>query len=480
MKFIARTVVLLLVVNGLLLYMHFSQSGRASGEDINERTYSQEIEVTNRLDALYIRHHFRGLTDGRYEIVWPEVSTDRSCYGIIETDCSRLDEKMTALIEGEVDQQSISYVIPKSEPMGSAYLFKMPFVELHGVGVRSTILHLTDETGIGGFWVNGLEQKGHKSLELIDYSLFRGSGKISDLYWQNNVLPLEYAGEHLTVYGAVANLEALEEAEDALKSVDADYSIVVIDKEKSAINSKRFFVTDLVNADRIADRFIVNSMYTRFAIPNGQYIIAESVASSLIGTGIGSKKSQSLYDELTNVLSPNEMELFVQKLRAKTGESVDAEILDELIVQVTGLGTSFFNKNNNDETHIHPFLFEDARAVLISGKSAPGVKVILKDGKTLYPIEKILGQTGYEIRKTDRSIYIENEARKFRFPLKEPFYVYNERKFDLVSIPFDVIDDQLYFEESWFIRLFLFDIEKKSETINLVPKTIFPYEGGAK
>ncbi|MFD1928981.1 hypothetical protein ACFSFY_13140 [Sporosarcina siberiensis] len=480
MKFIARTVVLLLVINGLLLYMHFSQAGRASGEDINARTYSQEIEVTNRPDALHIRHHFRGLTNGRYEIVWPEVSTERSCYGIAETECSRLEEKMTALIEGEVDQQSISYVIPKNEPMGDSYLFKMPFVELHGVGVRSTILHLTDETGIGGFWVNGLEQKGQKSLELIDYALFRGSGKISDLYWQKDMLPLEYAGERLTVYGAVANLKALEEADAALKSVDAEHSIVVIDKEKSALRSKRFVVTDTVDAARIADRFMIDSMFSRFEIPNSQYIIAESVASVLIGTGIGSEKSQSLYDELTTVITPNELELFVQKLRTKTGEPVDAEILDDLIVQVTGFGTSYFSENNNDEKHVYPFLFEDAREVLVSGESHPDIKVIIKDGKTLYPIEEVLSQSGYDIRKNDRSIYIENEARKFRFPLKEPFYVYNERKFDLVSVPFDLIDDQLYFEESWFIRLFLFDIEKKSETINLVPKTQFPNEGAVK
>ena len=63
LKFIARTVVLLLVVNGLLLYMHFSQAGSAAGNDSGLPTYSQEIEVTNRQDGLYIRHHFSGLAD---------------------------------------------------------------------------------------------------------------------------------------------------------------------------------------------------------------------------------------------------------------------------------------------------------------------------------------------------------------------------------------------------------------------------------
>ena len=58
--------------------------------------------------------------------------------------------------------------------------------------------------------------------------------------------------------------------------------------------------------------------------------------------------------------------------------------------------------------------------------------------------------------------------------------MYNERKFNIVSAPFEIIEGEFYFEEGWLIRLFLFDIEKKAETIDIVPKTMFQEGGGCQ
>ena len=58
--------------------------------------------------------------------------------------------------------------------------------------------------------------------------------------------------------------------------------------------------------------------------------------------------------------------------------------------------------------------------------------------------------------------------RKFRFPKKELFYVYNEQKYDVVTMPFEVLEGDFYFEESWFKRLFLLSIEKTADTIDII------------
>ena len=47
--------------------------------------------------------------------MWPEMSTNRSCYLNELTACTRLDENATSFVEGEADRQSIMYVIPKDE-----------------------------------------------------------------------------------------------------------------------------------------------------------------------------------------------------------------------------------------------------------------------------------------------------------------------------------------------------------------------------
>ena len=474
LKFISRTVVLLLIGNGLLLYIHFSQSGSATSNDLKLQTYSQEIEVTNRLDGLYIRHHFSRLTEGRYEIVWPESSMQRSCYlsDATSTACSHLDENRTAFVDGENDRQSITYVIPKKEPMQGTFLFKAPFVELHKGNVESTIFHITDETGIGGFWVNGLKQVGHKNLELIDYSLFQGSGKVTDLYWQKDIQPLVYEGERLSVYGEFTDLEGLAKADTILRSLNTPHSTAVIESGKPSVNSKRFIIAETNDAESVSDALAITSMFTQFKIPENQHLIAESVASILSGKGTGSKKSYALYDELINALTENEVIGFVEKLKGLAGEAVDASVLDKLIGEVTGFGTSYYTKNSEEGTVFYPFLLEDPRNVLIDGKENPKIRLLLKDNKIFYPATEILELTGYTIRFNEQSLYIENEMRRFRFPLRDPFYVYNEQKFNIVSPPFEIIEGEFYFEESWLIRLFIFNIEKKAETISIIPMTM--------
>ena len=74
MKYIVRTVAVLLIVNALLAYMHYEQAGDTLAKGSDQVTYDQEIEVVNRPDALYIRHHFSNLSERRQEIVWPATS----------------------------------------------------------------------------------------------------------------------------------------------------------------------------------------------------------------------------------------------------------------------------------------------------------------------------------------------------------------------------------------------------------------------
>lgn len=472
MKFISRTFGLLLIINGLLLYMHYSQSGSAASKSEKPVSYAQEIEVINRPDALYVRHHFSGLTDGRYEIVWPEASADRSCYELDATSCSRLDEQMTAITDGEITRQSIMYRIPKAGSMGETMLFTDAFAGLHGASVQSTVLHVTDETGVGGMWVNGLQRIGHKKLDLIEYSIFSGLGKVSDLYWQKESQPLSFEGKRLTVYGGTFDTEVLEEADASLKEIEVDHSTIIISKGKKSVQSPRFIVTETTDIEKVVDQFLVSSMYSRFGIPKDQPIVAEVLASILSNKGTGSDKSRSLFEELTTSLSTEEMSTYVQLLNDMQEETVDASVLDELTKTVTGYGTSFFTKNNREIKEMYPFLLEEPRQVIVAGVHEPTIRVIIKEGKMLYPAKEILSKAGFEISSNERSLYIDRDDRVLRFPLRDLFYVLNDRRFTVVAAPFEVIEGEFYFEEGWLMRLFLFDIEKKEDTIDVIPKAM--------
>ena len=468
MKFIARTVVLLLIVNTLLVYMHYKQAGNVAAKESQNTTYQQEIEVMNRADGLYVRHHFTNLSQGRHEIVWPEASTERACYQADATSCDRLDDSLAAFVDGANGHQSISYKIPKEEPMKTTILFNEPFAVLHGASATSTLFHMTDEIGSGGMWVNGLKQVGTKEMELIDYTLFRGSEEVQDLYWQRNRLPLVYAGKRLDVYGAVNNGDQFESIDKALQAIDAGHSTVIIDSTQPEVTSERFIISANADVDHVSDLFLTSAMNSRFSIPAKERMVAEVTASILGDKVTGVKKSRQAYEKLVEVLTEEEMQQVKELVSAKSGQEMNAAVLDDLVGEVTGFRTSYFKTVMQEETADRPFLFEDPRDIQIDGTSQTDIGIILKDGKTLYPAKKILSLIGYAVTTNEQSIYIENDSRQFRFPKKELFYVYNERKFDFVAMPFEEFAGEIYFEENWFKRLFLLSIDKTADTVNIV------------
>ena len=467
LKIIARIILVLLCVNGLLVYLHYYQSAGANSEETKASTYSQEIEVINRSDALVVRHTFSGLSNKRHEIVWPEKSVNRTCYLSDAMSCNRLDENNTAILEGENESQSISYEIPKNGQMKKNALFKEPFSELHGSSVTNTLFHMTDETGIGGLWVNGLERVGTKEMTTIEYALYRGSGGVKDLYWQKNSLPLLYAGDRLSVFGKGVDVKMLGDADLALKSIDADHSTVVIDKNNPTLHSTRFVISENADAERVADLFLTGAMYNHFIIPEKERMTAELLASILGGKAAGSNTARKLYHTLIESISPEELEAFKKHLKAMAGQKIDATILDRLAGSVTGFKISFFNRNIAESASSYPFLIEDSRKIHFEGSPLSDIQIILKDEKTYYPAKKILSLAGYNVTSNDRSIYIDNKIRKFRFPKNDLFYVYNEHKYAFVTMPFEVLEDDFYFEENWFKRLFLLSIEKTADTIDI-------------
>lgn len=480
MKFIVRIIFLLLLVNGSLLYLHYNDAGKAIEKGDVQQSYSQEIEVVNRANGLYIRHHFTGLSDSRFEIVWPKTSTKRSCYLNDGTECIRLNGDATAFVEGETDRQSIMYVIPKDQTVEQSTLFENVFAVLAQSHVASTMLHLTDETGIGGSWVTGLRQLGNKKMDLIDYSLYMDSGVLTDLYWHKDELSVLYSGDELSVLGPDVKLRTADfkEADAALGNLGAPHSTIVVSDNAKRVDTTRFIISERLEIDGITDVLLVNNIYEKYLISKEEPLIAEVVTSLLSNKIVGSEKSREIVETLYDNLSVKEIEQVIEVLSDNKGQEIDAAYLDHLIGDVMDIKTSFISKNNDVGAALYPFVLEDRRKVTLSGEEVSDISPIVRDGKLLYPVTKIMGELGYEVSSNKQSLYIKNSLRSFRFPLKEKFYVYNDRRYNVKSILLEKIDDEFYFDEAVFMRVFLVEIKKTTEAIDIVPIATF-LEGDA-
>lgn len=447
--------------------MHYNEAAGSA----SEQSFWQEIEVMNRADGLYIRHHFNGLSDARTEIIWPEESVKRACYMEDADACSRLDENTTVFVEGAEESQSISYVIPKQDAMGGKMLYKDTFATLYSTLPSSTIIHLTDELNLGGMWINGLELVGRKQMDRIDYSLFQGQGVVTDLYWQQVEHLLLYENDRLTVYGNHLDVttEQFEEMTGALAAIGALHSTIVFDQANGMIDSDRFTITNQSNLEQVVEALLINNLYHQYALPSDERWTVEVIASLLSGKALGSEIARNAYDQLHETLSAAEIEQLTVALHENEEDVLNANLLTGMFEKTTGFGTSFFENNRQAIDKLYPLLLEDKSDIYIAGEKELTKGVILKEGQRLYPGVEIMRGLGFDVTWNEQSLYMESAKKSYRFPLKEKFYVFNERRYDVFSIPFERIGDEFYFEESAFIRIFKVEIEKLENKIAIHP-----------
>lgn len=448
-------------MNSVLLYMHYSQLTDASGTPAQDSRYIQEIEVINRTDALFVRHHFHNLDGGRHEIILPAESRNASCYLEVETSCARINENATAVLEGKESRQSISYEIPKAEKMGSRKLFREPFASLRNARPDSTILHVTDESGIGGMWVSGLELIGSEKMVMVDYSLFKGNGKVTDLYWQQKELPQTYDGARLSIFGDSIDTAIADQLNSALVDMNAGHLAVLLDPKGKPLQTSRFLITQLEPTE-LSDLVLDKGIRSQFAISDKEQLVAGLAASIAIDAPAGTRGAKKAFEVLKHSLSAGQYERLKSRLAEKQGERLDAAELDKLIGEVCGWKTSFVQKNTMGD---YPFILEDTRMITMNGEAQEDIHAVIMDKKTLYPANKVLTRNGYSLSANESSIYVESATENFRFSLRDPFYVLNGKRYEMREKPFVLIDTEYYFEEDALRRLFHLSIQKNEETI---------------
>lgn len=459
------------MTNSVLLLFQYHVYSSSLEENGSSFFYEQEIEMKMKDDKIIVKQHFSNMPKEKIAITWPIFSENRSCDLSTGGGCDRLSEDLATFQEGEITNQSISFEIPVSEELQDGSIMTDFIAKLDTGAVSYTTLHITDELKRGGMWVSGLPLVGNTSLDLIDYSLSFGSGNITELYWQKEVLPIRYDDNYFTLYSAN---ELSEELLDQLKELhlpNSEHVSVLFGQTKNIGQTSRIVFIDNNDITSVQRDLVVKNVQLSYGFDSDHLLLADVISSYLFDRPIGSEKAVWMYETLNNYFTVEQLANWKSSL--EKDKQLDAQKLDQLLSQIIALKTSFFTLNEQSGDDHFPLLFEDSRTVYINELQEEDMTVFFKDGKIFYAAEPLLSNLGYTLNDTEKGLYVQNATRAFRFPVKEPFYVLNEKRYDAMSEPFEKIGQVYYIEEGWMIRLFLLDIDKHEKRINITQSALF-------
>ncbi|QUG40979.1 hypothetical protein KD050_17050 [Psychrobacillus sp. INOP01] len=472
MKFVLSFLCLFLVVtNSVLLLFQYDAYSSGLEEEGQVFFYEQEVEMKVKKDKIVIKQHFNDMPKEEVTVSWPIISENRSCELDTSESCNRLTEDMSTFKAGENSKQSISYEIPLEDGLIDGQLIQNFLVKLETGGVSLTSLHITDEMKRGGMWVSGLPVIGKTSLELIDYTLSLGAGDVQELYWQQEVLPIQYEDDYFTIYASNTLPDEITNLLGELDFTNNEHLAVLFEGNRNNIDASRIVFIQNEEIASIQQELIIKNIQAQYDLSQDDQLIAEVLSSFLLKIPVGSAKSIWMYETVNNYLTPEQRVEFQTALL--NNNKTTAAKFDEILTDIIDLKTSFFVLNEQAGAENFPLLFEDYRPVYINELHYEEMKVLFKDGKVLYAAEPLLSNIGYTFNDTDKGLYVQNATRAFRFPIQEPFYVLNKKRYDALSEPFEVIGSQLYIEEAWMIRLFLLNIEKQDKRINITQSALF-------
>lgn len=459
--------ILALIIAGTLFFQYHAYSSdlETGGGDFH---YSQEIEMVYRENSLDIRQHFKNLPDQKVNIKWPEKAVNPSCFIENEKSCNRLSEELSYFAKGETKSQSVSYIIPIEGGLKNKMLLQNIFATLTNGEASYSIVHISTDSKVQGQWVTGLPLVGQQQLSLVNYTMFSGYGAVHDIYWQAGGLALQEQTSVLSIYAQQAIPNDFLQALKNIQFLSDEHIAIIQDKSPVTAHDDRLLFLPALTPEAVEQEVILSQIKSQFTFEDAPEWLPEVVASYLVNDVIGTDKAKKIIQTLNEYMTANQQQAWQDTLKNMSDEPITPATMDNHLSQVLNAKTSYFTLNAAQKNGTYPLLFEDASKVYVDGIQREDVRVILYEGQKLYTADTLLPYLGYSAGEGDHGYYVNSENRTFRFPLNHGFYVFNQRRYSTISEPIIKIADRYYVEETWLQRLFLVDLQKKDQQIQVI------------
>lgn len=466
MKIAVSIFSILAILIGTMVFVQFQVYSDEVDSIDKGYSYSQEIEIVYRGESLDIRQHFRNLPLDEISIEWPQNALNPNCFIENEHSCARLSEDFLTFNAGETRAQSISYVIPLQNGLQSQKLIKNVFATLKNGDVQFSTVHISTDQNVEGQWVTGLPLIGEQKLTLVNYTMFSGMGSVKDLFWQAGGFDLQNQSDVLSIYSKTPLSAAFYDKLANVNFISDDHLAIINGTNEAGLEGHRMLFLPELTIAKLQQHVIITQVEANYQFGDTPNWIKQLMASYLTGTVFGSDKTKEVAATITAQMTDVQLADWNERLKALEGQPINAKVLDEQLSEVLGASTKYVTMSARSEIP-YPFLYNDPREIFVDLHKHDEIQVVLKDGEILYSADSLLKALGYDVRIGENGYYITNETRAFRFPKEPGFYVYNQRRYNTVSMPIKMVANQYFIEESWLQRLFITELTKSDNRITI-------------
>lgn len=448
-------------IGGFLFFQWQDYVTALKHEDEEQVMVDQTIEVTYRDDKLYIKQTLYDLPEGTYTVTLPTGISEASCINSEGQACERWkegEERTSFTSSGNVTITYHLRVQRNTEP-----LIKNWYAQFSNLKILHTVVQLSDESKQEGTWVVSGKRTSFIEKNYINFYRFETAGTPSSLYWHESPMVMNEWTSTITVYTPTEFTIKAEEWKKFLEQVEAT---IIMSDIQSSTDGKLYFFRNEQDFEQLQYELAFNYVNNRFDFLEEEKWLASVVSSLLADEKSNHSKANLIVQELKDQLTEKTYFALIDSIIAHDGE-LSAERLDNMIYELTGLKTNFFQENKQENVPFRHFLLFDGRKLQVNGRVLDKEEAVYFSGRRWYPFLSTMQALGYETRPiVERESYIVKQAGNvYRLYLDETFFIFNEESFGLTRNPLTELNEEIFIDEAWLEKIFRVYISHLDETI---------------
>src|SRR5690606_16643727 len=131
------------------------------------------------------------------------------------------------------------------------------FVTLSNGEVTYSTIHISTDSEIVGQWVTGLPLIGQQSLSLVNYTMFSGTGPVSEIYWQAGYFKLQKIINNVAFYSKKTITDEFSEQLNNLKFLNEQHIDIVQGENRTGEQGNRILFLNELSMESLQQKVIL-------------------------------------------------------------------------------------------------------------------------------------------------------------------------------------------------------------------------------